>query len=253
MLADKDFRALRSGRAPRRNLFSQVVEELGSRIVRGELRPGEALPNEADLCLELGASRTVVREAVKSLSAKGLVDTRTRVGSQVLDPMHWNLLDLDVLGWRYAAMPKEEFFQELFEIRRMIEPAAAALAAERATKPQIAAMDRAYADMQRLGHDSPEAIDADLRFHRGILVAARNGLLAQMAGVIGAGLLTSFRINSSSFDVFVPQHGAVLEGIRRHDPAAAREAMDRLLLSTRDFLVRELGAAGPRRARSASR
>lgn len=223
----------------KRNLFGQVVEELGSRIVRGELKPTQLLL-EVDLCRELGTSRTVVREALKSLSAKGLVDTRTRTGTRVLEATHWNLLDLDVLGWRYAAMPRKQFFSEIFELRRMIEPHAAALAAERATKADIEAIARAYADMQSAPHESAAAIDADQRFHRAVLAAARNDLLAQMAGVIGAGLVTSFRISPSSFDVFVPQHGEVLEGIRYGRPAAARAAMDKLLVSTREFLEREL-------------
>ncbi|HEX5768432.1 MAG TPA: FadR/GntR family transcriptional regulator [Burkholderiales bacterium] len=229
-----------NGLKPRkRNLFGQAVEELGSRIVCGELQPGQLLL-ESDVCRELGTSRTVVREALKSLSAKGLVDTRTRTGTRVLEATHWNLLDLDVLGWRYAAMPRIQFFRELFELRRMIEPSAAALAAERATKADIEAIARAYADMQSAPHESAAAIDADLRFHRALLAAAHNELLAQMAGVIGAGLLTSFRISSSSFDVFVPQHGEVLEAIRYGRAPAARAAMEKLLVSTREFLEREL-------------
>ncbi len=223
----------------KRNLFGQVLDGLGSRIVRGELQPGQTLP-ETELCRELGASRTVVREALKSLSAKGLVDTRTRTGTRVLEATHWNLLDLDVLGWRYAAMPRMQFFRELFELRRMIEPNAAALAAERATAPDIEAIADAYADMQKAPRESQSAIDADLSFHRAVLTAAHNELLTQMAGVIGAGLLTSFRISSSSFDIFVPQHGEILEAIRYGRPNAARAAMDKLLLSTRDFLEREL-------------
>jgi GntR family galactonate operon transcriptional repressor len=235
----KDFRSLQAGQTRKRNLFGQVVEELGSRIVRADLKPGQMVI-EADLCRELGASRTVVREALKSLSAKGLVDTRTRTGTRVLDATHWNLLDLDVLGWRYAAMPRMQFLRELFELRRMIEPAAAALAAERATPAEVEAIARAYADMQGAEHESAGAIDADLRFHRAVLAAAHNELLAQMGGVIGAGLLTSFRISSSSFDVFVPQHGEVLEAIRYGRPPAARAAMDKLVVNTREFLEREL-------------
>jgi DNA-binding FadR family transcriptional regulator len=185
----KDFRSLQAGQTRKRNLFGQVVEELGSRIVRGEVQPGQTLP-ESELCRDLGASRTVVREALKSLSAKGLVDTRTRTGTRVLEPTHWNLLDLDVLSWRYAAMPRMQFLRE--------------------------------------------------RFHRAVLAAAHNELLAQMGGVIGAGLLTSFRISSSSYDVFLPYHGEVFEAIRYGRPAAARAAMEKLLVSTREFLEGEL-------------
>ena len=126
----------------KRNLFAHVVEALGSRIVRGDLQPGDPFPNEADLGREFGASRSVIREAVKSLAAKGLLESRTRTGIRVLPPGQWNLLDLDVLGWRYAAMPPRAFFRELFEIRRVIEPEASALAAERATAEEIAAIER---------------------------------------------------------------------------------------------------------------
>jgi DNA-binding FadR family transcriptional regulator len=227
----------------KRNLFTHVVEELGSRIVRGDLKPGGALPNEADLCREMGASRTVVREAVKSLAAKGLLELRTRTGTRVLAPMHWNLLDLDVLGWRYAAMPRTQFFRELFEIRRMIEPPAAALAAERATMADIEVLDAAFAAMQVADASTDAAIDADLRFHRAILACAHNDLLGQMGGVIGVGLLVSFRISSGSYTVALGQHGAVLDAIRHRRPEQARQAMEALLSGTQAFLERELAGS----------
>ena len=158
----------------KRNLFAQVVEELGSRIVGGDFKPGDTLPNEADLGRELGASRSVVREAVKSLASKGLMEPRTRVGTTVLQPTQWNLLDLDVLGWRYAAMPPMQFFQEMFEIRRMIEPEAASLAARtrdgRRSRGHGAGLPTTS---KRLKQSSSDAIDADIRFHRSILQRQR--------------------------------------------------------------------------------
>jgi GntR family transcriptional regulator, galactonate operon transcriptional repressor len=224
----------------KRNLCSQLVEALGSRIVRGDLPPGHVLPNESELGKELRASRSVVRDAVKTLAAKGLLETRTRTGTRVLATMHWNLLDLDVLGWRYAAMPREQFFRELYEIRRQIEPGAAEMAAERAVAADIAALDDAYAAMQAADHASDAAIDADLRFHRQVLACTHNELLVQMGSVIGVGLLVSFRISSHSYGASLPRHGEVLEAIRRRDPAGAREAMLRLLGDTRAFVAREL-------------
>jgi GntR family galactonate operon transcriptional repressor len=233
----------RAAPPPRRNLFTHVVQELGSRIVRGDLRPGEGLPNEADLGREFQASRSVVREAVKTLAAKGLLEARPRVGTRVLEPTHWNLLDLDVLGWRYATMPRTQFFRELFEIRRMIEPNAAALAAERATDAEIAALDAAYAAMQAADHSSDAAIDADLRFHRAVLDCSHNELLVQMGGVIAVGLLVSFRISSQSYGHSLTKHGDVLEAIRRHASDEARSAMERLLSGTREFLENELAGS----------
>ena len=227
----------------RRSLFGYVVETLGSRIVRGDLQPGDTLPNEADLGRELNASRSVVREAVKSLASKGLLEARTRIGTRVLPSSQWNLLDPEVLGWRYAAMPPMQFFREMFEIRRMIEPEAASLAAARATAADIAVMDQAFRDIETAEESSNQAIDADRRFHRAILAASHNELMLQMGAIISVGLMVSFRISSSSFGVFVVHHKNVLEAIRAHDTSAAREAMLALLGDTHDFLERKLAGA----------
>jgi GntR family transcriptional regulator, galactonate operon transcriptional repressor len=237
-MPDRDSPFRRVAPPRKRNLFAHLVEEIGSRIVRGDYKPGAVLPIEGELGRTLGASRSVVREAVKSLASKGLVESRTRTGTRVLAPTHWNLLDLDVLGWRYAAMPRMQFFRELFEIRRMIEPAAAALAAERADKDDIAALKGALADMKTATGDAE--IEADLRFHRGILTAAHNDLVVQMGGIIGVGLLTSFRISPESFAVFLALHENVFRAIRDRRSDAARAAMDDLLTQTRIFLEGEL-------------
>ena len=128
-MTNLDTSALRGRSSRKRNLFTHVVEELGSRIVRGEFGPSGALPNESVLSQEFGASRSVIREAVKSLAAKGLIESRTRTGIRILSPIHWNLLDPEVLDWRYSAMRPADFFREIFEVRGMIEPQAAELAA----------------------------------------------------------------------------------------------------------------------------
>lgn len=231
----------------KRNLFANVVEALGSRIVRGDLKHGDPFPNEADLGREFGASRSVIREAVKSLAAKGLLESRTRIGIRVLPPGQWNLLDLDVLGWRYAAMPPRAFFRELFEIRRVIEPEASALAAERATAEDIAAIERSFAVMARIEADNTtdEAIVADLDFHRSILAAAHNDLLLQMGKLIGVGLLVSYRLSMDQYTLFVGRHLDVLNAIRRRRPQTARRMMERLLGETRGYLDTHLdGDAG---------
>jgi len=243
---DNDSAFLRATVRRKRNLFSHVVEELGSRIVRGDLKPGTTLPNEADLGQELGASRSVVREAVKSLAGKGLLEPRARIGTRILESRHWNLLDMDVLAWRYASMPRAQFFRELFEIRRMIEPAAAALAAERANDADVAEMELAYAAMETADQTSDRAIDADLRFHRAVLAGSHNELLTQMGSVIGVGLLVSFRIASDSYGVSLLQHRYVLDAIRSRQSDAAMQAMQQLLASTRAFLERELADVSSR-------
>lgn len=230
----------------KQNRFANVVESLGSRIVRGELRPGDPFPNEADLGREFGASRSVIREAVKSLAARGLLESRTRTGIRVLPASHWNLLDLDVLGWRYGAMEPRDFFRELFEIRRVIEPEASALAAERASAEEITAIERAYAVMAaaEAGSTTEAAIMADLDFHRAILSAAHNDLLLEMGKLIGVGLLVSYDLSTSHYTLFLGRHEDVLVAIRKRRPDAARRMMQRLLEETRGYLDTHLDPAG---------
>lgn len=234
-MAEQDPR-IPGGRGPKRNLFAHVVESLGRRIVKGELGPAMPFPNEADLSRELGASRSVIREAVKALAARGLIASQTRTGIRVLAPFNWNLLDADVLNWRYSAMPPEQFYGELFEIRRMIEPAAARLAARRRNGREIAAIADAFARMSRASRIDRSGIAADLSFHRAILAASHNALLLQMGNLIAVGLDIAHRISAESFVVFLPLHEAVYEAIARRDDEAAAAAMQHLLAETHEFM-----------------
>lgn len=222
----------------KRNLFSHVVEEIGRRVVAGEYGASGALPNEAVLSREMGASRSVIREAVKSLAAKGLLESRTRIGIRALPPHHWNVLDPEVLGWRYAAMRPDDFFREVFEVRGMIEPRAAALAAVRGTDAELEEIAQAFSAMEGADTGGSAAITADLRFHRAILAAGHNDLLLQMGNLIGAGLLVSYRLISESFRVFLPLHKEVLDAIAARRSDAAEAAMARLLSETEAYCAR---------------
>ena len=224
------------GLTRRRNLFAQVVAELGARIVSGAIGPDDAFPKEADLEAQFGVSRSVIREAVKALAAKGLIASRTRVGIRVRPPLHWNLLDAEVLSWRYSALPPLQFFSELFEVRLMIEPEAAALAATRAEAVDLIEIGAAYAAMVEANQADVPGIEADLRFHRSILAAARNPLLLQMGNLIGTGLQISHRFSREAYVIFLPRHHDVLEAIKAGDPAGARDAMRGLLAETREYL-----------------
>jgi GntR family galactonate operon transcriptional repressor len=224
----------------KRNLFAHVVEELGVRIMRGDLQPALPFPKEADLGQAFGVSRSVIREAVKSLAAKGLVESRTGTGIRVLASIHWNLLDAEVLDWRYRVMPRAKFFDELFEIRLMIEPRAAALSAQRASAAEIAEIAGAYEAMAAERKSDGTAIDEDLHFHRAILNAAHNALLLQMGSLIGVGLFISHQISGESFRVFLPRHKRVLDAIAARASSEAEDAMRRLLTETYEFMARHL-------------
>lgn len=232
----------------RRSLHGQVAHEIGARIVRGELAPGKTLPSEAELSVELSVSRTALREAIKLLSAKGLLESRPKTGTRVRQRSSWNMLDPDVLNWLVSHGAFEEYAEDLFEMRRVVEPAAAAIAAMRSNQPAIAEIERAYADMVAAGEDIEAGVEPDLRFHKGILAATGNEFIASLGALIESALATSFRISSSRPGAklnSLPRHEAVLRAILAADPGTARTAMETLLSdAVHDFhLVLERGAA----------
>ncbi|PYR54549.1 MAG: hypothetical protein DMF91_26490, partial [Acidobacteria bacterium] len=150
---------------------------------------------------DLGASRTVVREAVKVLAAKGLVESRPKTGTRVRPRDAWNLLDPDVLAWQQDGAVDDALLRKLTEVRRIIEPAAAELAAARADAQDVAALEDAFQQMEhtaqaRAGTDFESFVQADMKFHLVILQACRNDLLEQMSRVVYSALLVSFRSTS---------------------------------------------------------
>ncbi len=216
----------------RRSLHGQVAHDIGARIVRGELAPGFTLPNEADLGAELNVSRTALREAIKLLAAKGLVESRPKTGTRIRPRASWNMLDPDVLSWLVSDAAFEDYADDLFEMRRVIEPAAAAIAATRGDKAAIAEIENAYQDMVAAGEDIEAGVEPDLRFHKGILVATGNEFIAPLGALIASALATSFRISSTPPGAklnSLPRHEAVLLAIAAGDAERARKAMELLL------------------------
>src|SRR5437667_5248712 len=148
---------------PRRGLHGAVVRDLGLRIVQGGIEAGESLPTEEELSSELTASRTVLREAVKVLAAKRLVESRPKTGTRVRPRRDWNLLDPDVLAWQLEAGPDRRFLVDALELRRLLEPQAARLAARRATDGQLTALAQAHEEMAGAGEDIDRFMEPDLR------------------------------------------------------------------------------------------
>ena len=159
------YNARRSETFRRRGIHSQVVSELGSRIVGGHYSSGAVLPKADSLADELGVSRTVVREATRVLAEKGLVESRQRAGTRVRERLDWDLIDPEVIAWQRSAGPDVSFFRDLSEVRMAIETTAARLAAERATPTQIAHFRESYAQMEQAMDDPHAYGQADLRLH----------------------------------------------------------------------------------------
>jgi DNA-binding FadR family transcriptional regulator len=180
------------------------------------------------LCEELGVSRTVVREAVKSLIAKGLLVTGPKVGTRVLNEEQWNWFDPDVVIWQSRAGLSREFLRDLQELRRLVEPVAVRLAAERATPEDITEIESAYAGMKLSIEEGGDYVSSDLRFHQGLLRACHNRMVAQMSKALGALLRTSFEISTSRPDgpaSSLPLHRAVLDAVIARSPQKAERAI----------------------------
>ena len=242
-----------------RNIHESLANILGTEIVSEVHPPGSLLPNEFEMRERFAVSRTALREAYRVLTAKGLIVSRPKVGTRVRPKTDWNMLDPEVLAWHLQTAPTEAFISDLFVLRQMVEPAAAAMAAR--TRPR-ASLDRiaaAYLEMERYRDGTGDIITADLQFHLAILEATNNHFIGALGGLIHAALLGSFKLGWESpakmQESRLLQHLAVLDAIRNGQPEAAERSMHILLSDSindvREFLRRRGGANPPIPARAA--
>ena len=219
-----------------RGLHGQIVEVMAQRILSGRIPEGSTI-NVPDLQADLGVSLTAVREALKVLTAKGLVDARQKRGTFVRPRSDWNLLDADMIRWHFDDDVRPELLEELHEVRGIVEPAAARLAAVRASDAQIDALDVALAAMSSATNDL-DAAEADVAFHKALLAATGNELLTKMDVVIETGLAGRDRLvhKVKSTDDPVPSHARVVDAVRAHDPEGAELAMRELLAKAAEDL-----------------
>jgi len=215
-------------KAPRTTFQEQVLDTLGRDICSGRIRPGQLLPPEAELCERFGFSRIVIREAIKSLAAKGLLAVTRRVGTLVLEPTRWNLFDPDIIGWRAeSALVDLTMQRDLMEMRRIIEPAAVRLTALRASDEDRRNLRVAYMAMVRAVAGKGDYVKADLAFHTIILSACGNQFVRQMQEAMAALLRVSFDVITQKPGGpahSLPMHEAVCEAIERGDAEAAERA-----------------------------
>jgi DNA-binding FadR family transcriptional regulator len=215
-----------------KNVHGNTVDFLGEAIVAGRYAVGASIPPEPVLCEELGVSRTVVRESVKSLVAKGLIHTGPKVGTRVLPSDQWNWFDADVIAWQAKAGLTPEFIRDLQDLRRVVEPAAVKMAALRATATDIAGLEDAFAGMKQAVMHGGDYVTHDLRFHLGLLQASNNRMLVQMSKALGALLRTSFELSTTKKDGpknSLAMHRAVLDAVITRNPAKAERAINGLI------------------------
>lgn len=228
-----------------KNVHGSTVDWLGEAIVAGVYAIGASLPPEPMLCTQLGVSRTVVREAVKSLAAKGLVSTGPKVGTKVLPSESWNWFDPDLIVWQGKSGLSREFIRDLQELRVAVEPAAIRLAAQRASAQDIHEIELAYQGMRRAVQEGGDYVSFDLRFHQGLMRASGNRMLAQMSKALGALLRTSFVLSTRKKDgprESLPLHRAVLDAVIARNPPKAERAILKLIEGAHHDIEEVLGS-----------
>lgn len=223
---------------PASSVHGRIAGELGSSILCGRRAVGSLLPKEMDATADFGVSRTAYREAVRMLVAKGLVESRPHLGTHVTDRRRWQILDPDVLRWAFDSGPSLTFIQELFELRGILEPHAAELAARRRTVEQLRSMGDALEEMARHGLASAEGRAADERFHEAILVATGNQALMTLSASICAAIhwttYFKYRSREAPRDA-IPDHRKLYAAIVDKDAdRAARAAKELIQLALDD-------------------
>ena len=240
-------------------MTAQIARGLGTRIVSGEFLPGDSLPVEAELCQIYGVSRTVIREAVKNLAAKRLIDVSPKVGTRVLPFSDWNLLDRDVLAWRLNAQFDSEIVSDIFEMRLCFEPRAAFRAARDGTADEHRQIRRHFGDLAAAYGEkiAPRlASEAALEFHLAVINASHNGLFV----TIGSAIKSVLRASSEMLQRHAARpsdnlklHHAVCQSILERRPEDAARDMEALLVESRTWLLRTRPATWNRALRRSLR
>lgn len=208
------------------------------------------MPNADDWSAAHGVSRTVLREVIKVLAGKGMVESRPKIGTRIRNRAEWNFLDPDVLTWRFGASSNAEDVKSLFELRKAIEPMAGSFAAERASPEAVSQLRGLYDQMEHWADDNERFAEADLAFHQAILRMTGNELFGSLVALTEAAMLISFRLsddNPLGQRPSLPLHKRVCDCIEQHDADGARAALVELLDKSEADVNRSLDA---RRSRS---
>jgi DNA-binding FadR family transcriptional regulator len=211
---------------------NKIAADIGARIVAGRLKPGTILDGEIEASGQRQVSRSAYREAVLILTAKGMVHSRPKIGTRVTELDQWHLLDPDVLAWMFAKEPQRELLGSLFELRKFVEPEAAALAAERRTLEQLNRMGSALEVMAQQTLHTERGRIADKVFHAALLSASANPFLVSLSSSVTAAIAWSTLFKDRTQRLkrdAIPDHIKVHEAIAARNPGAARAAMTELI------------------------
>ena len=232
-----------------KGIHGRVIQGLGEQIVQGAYEAGSILPREPELMRLFDASRTSIREAIKVLSAKGLVETRQRIGTRVRERSHWNIFDSDVLHWHAFEDVDDSMLKDLIEMRLLVEPPAARFAAIRASLDDIAFIGQRCEEMRRSMNDMEAYATADVQFHLAVFQASHNAMLRRFAHTVADFLQISFRIQQSAHNGSASRikddyanHFRLYQAINRTDAAASEAIMLELIMDGKASLLRARGS-----------
>jgi GntR family galactonate operon transcriptional repressor len=218
------------------NKTERLTQLFGKRITQGDFAPGSALPSEADLCTQFGVSRNIIREVVKVLSTKKLIDAQRNRGLFVMPEERWNYLDADVLEWTLEKGKNPSLIRSLIEVRSLIEPTISRWAAERATAVDLVDIEASYNEMATNPARADLFHEADIRFHRAVQVAAHNVVMQQLSDAVSALQRVIFDVtfvhDADHIALTIREHHELLDAIRRKNPQAAEASARRLIERT---------------------
>ena len=214
----------------------RLTRLFGRQIAQGEFAPASALPSEAELCVRFEVSRNVMREVIKVLSTKKLINAQPHRGLFVMPREQWNYLDADVLEWALEKGSNPELISSLLEVRNLIEPTISRWAAERASAVDLVAIESSYNEMNAKRSDAHAFQEADIRFHKAILLATHNVVIQQLSDAVSALQRAIFDItfltDTPHLELTMKEHGDLFEAIRRKNPDAAVAACHTLVERT---------------------
>jgi len=216
-----------------RNLNVQVAREIAVKILSGELTEGAKIPGEIKLCEQFGISRTALREAIKLLASKGMLESKPKVGTRIRPKTCWNFLDVQLLEWMVGIEATEDVYEQFLELRRAIEPQATALAADRATKEQRIELANVFETMCAVAEDFEQDawIDIDTQFHRLIFISTGNSFYVPFGNVLATMFKWFIRFSSKEGGVCIGEHRAIYDAIMAGDAERAYQASMSLMQS----------------------
>jgi len=215
----------------KRSLHVQVAREIARKILSGEVAQNEIIPGEMALCEQFEVSRTSLREAIKLLTSKGLLESKPKVGTRVTERQNWNFLDSQLLDWLTDIGDNDAVYRDFLSLRNALEPEAAALAAKNASAEQRIALSATFQKMDEISKNFEVSrwTEADMEFHRLIFLSTGNSFYLPFANVLCTMFKSFISHSSEKGSTCINEHRAIYTAIMAGDAEKARQANINLL------------------------